>query len=265
MEQHSLNDDEYSKQTIFAVVSSFVTLVGYYIPGCFFVLADKYRFLDAYAIRSGKHRVPPQKLTLAAIKEATLDTFIVKPLLFYFLFPLFETTLSFGEFPSVSVGFTQWIIMEVSFSITFYIAHRLLHNSPFLYKHIHKVHHTFHESIGFAGQYSHPVENVMGGLHLLIAVLIVRPHVTVFWINLFTRYVEIVDAHSGYEVPWRVVYPWASCYPWACGASVHDFHHSHNRGAYGGGILSVDKLLGTDQDYRDFLLKKKTRIGQELR
>ena len=149
--------------------------------------------------------------------------------------------------------------MELSFSVTFYLAHGALHKSTFLYKHVHKLHHTFHESIGFAAQYSHVFENAIAGLHVFIALALVRPHVVVFFIYLFTRYVETTDAHSGYEVPWRFLYPWASCYPWSCGTSMHDYHHSHNLGTYGGGILSLDMILGTDKEFKEFQKKNKNK------
>jgi hypothetical protein len=45
-----------------------ISLVGYYAHGWFFVLADEYKFMEAYKIRSGKHRVPSQQLIWSAIK-----------------------------------------------------------------------------------------------------------------------------------------------------------------------------------------------------
>ena len=59
---------EVSHQVLFTVVCFAITLVGYYAHGWFFVLADEYRFLDAYEIRSGKHRVPSGDLKWSAIK-----------------------------------------------------------------------------------------------------------------------------------------------------------------------------------------------------
>lgn len=183
----------------------------------------------------------------------------MKPIIFYFLFPyLFEKNLSFdAELPTFTTGFLHWLSMELLFSVTFFLGHGMLHKYSFLYKHIHKVHHTFHETIGFAAQFSHVLENFLAALYVYIAMKIVQPHVTVFWVYLFTRYVETTDAHSGYEVPWRLVYPWASCYPWSCGASMHDYHHSHNLGTYGGGIVSIDWLFGTDKDFKEYIRKKR--------
>jgi hypothetical protein len=59
---------EFSHQSIFTFVCFIISLVGYYAHGWFFVLADEYKFMEAYKIRSGKHRVPSQQLIWSAIK-----------------------------------------------------------------------------------------------------------------------------------------------------------------------------------------------------
>ena len=38
--------------------------------------------------------------------------------------------------------------------------HGLCHYSPFLYKHIHKVHHEYKSTFSLAGEYAHPLEMI---------------------------------------------------------------------------------------------------------
>ena len=45
----------------------------------------------------------------------------------------------------------------------FYWSHRTLH-LKFLYKHIHKKHHTFNDTISIAYIYTHPVEYIFGNI-----------------------------------------------------------------------------------------------------
>lgn len=42
----------------------------------------------------------------------------------------------------------------------FYWTHRAMHESKWLYRHIHKVHHEFKGSLSIAAEYAHPVEQV---------------------------------------------------------------------------------------------------------
>ena len=39
----------------------------------------------------------------------------------------------------------------------FYFMHRLLH-TPFMYKHVHKIHHEFYDTVSIVSYYSHPFE-----------------------------------------------------------------------------------------------------------
>lgn len=45
----------------------------------------------------------------------------------------------------------------------FFWSHYILH-SPFLYKHIHKIHHEYESPFSLAAEYSHPIEYVFGNL-----------------------------------------------------------------------------------------------------
>jgi len=254
----------YSNRLLFTLGACGIEFVAYYLHCCFFLCADYIGFLDNYAIRSGKHRKPSDKQQWEGFKEASFDLFIKKPIILYMVFPYVTWALDFETAPELSTAFLHWVSMEILFSITFFLAHCTLHKVTFLYKYVHKVHHTFHESVGFAAQFAHPVEAGLAAFHILFAVVIVRPHFLTFLAFLFTRLVEIVDAHCGYEVPWNCLYPWSGFYPWGCGVRMHDYHHSHNRGCYGGGVLGIwDRICGTDKDFREFESRERTEVNRE--
>lgn len=251
------NDAGMSDQMIFVAISWAIVMANY-LHAWFFVMADWYGFLDKYAIRSGKKRLPTLDMQWQAIKEASIDAIVVKPLILYFTFPYISGPfVSFGDVPSGYQMLRDWFLMSAYFSTSLYFIHGAMHCSTFLYKHVHKRHHSFHSTVGFAAQYAHPGEGLASSLHVVGAIMWVQPHFLTYCLFLSSTLVEIVDSHCGYDVPWAFLFPWAGCYPWGSGALVHDYHHSHNLGAYGGGLLGVwDKLLGTDADFRAFQSKE---------
>lgn len=248
-----------SDADFYAVWSAIVLLITYYLHGWLFVLADWYGFLDAYAIRGGKHRLPSMKQQWDAVGAATLDCFVVKPLFVYVTYPLigkpfiqFDSTL-----PSLQKMFLDFFILQIVYSTSLYTFHRMMHDIPWLYKNVHKQHHSFHESVGFTALYAHWGEAAISTLHVIIGVVLVQPHFFVYLCFFGALLVEIVDAHCGYDVPWKALYMWSDVYPWGSGARIHDYHHSHNLGSYGGGLLGLwDRLLGTDYDFRMFENKR---------
>lgn len=246
---------------IFTITCSIIHFIAYFMHGWLFVLADWYGFLDRYCIRSGKHKLPSTSQQWLAIRDATIDSIIVKPALFYFLFPYVGHFISLKSAPSIYNIFIQWLLMKIIFSTSLFWVHGAMHYFPFIYKNFHKKHHTFHESVAFAAQYAHPVEGLMSASHIISGILLVRPHFISFSIFLFTQLIEIVDSHAGYDVPWSVLYPWSDRYPWGAGARAHDYHHSHNIGMYGGGLTGLwDSLFGTDAEFRAFEKQRHVKL-----
>lgn len=123
------------------------------------------------------------------------------------------------------------------------------------YKRFHKQHHAFKISIALNTEYAHPIEHLVSNvLTTFGGPLILGSHVLVFWSYLVFRLWETFDAHSGYTLP--VLSPF-SVVPWWTGPRMHDFHHSHNIGAYGTMTCFWDRVCGTDKGYRDYVKKQK--------
>jgi sterol desaturase/sphingolipid hydroxylase (fatty acid hydroxylase superfamily) len=247
-----------SERQLFCGTSLAIVFVFFYLHGWFYVLADWYGFLDRYAIRSGSHKVATIEKQWDAIKEASLDVFVVKPLVLYFVYPFVAGKyILFGaEIRSLPVCLLQWVCMKLIFSTSLYWLHRAMHHKS-VYQYVHKRHHTYHDTVGFASQYAHPVEGLLSAWHVISAIYLVRPHFVVYCAFLASTLVEIIDSHCGYDVPWAWLYPWSDRYFWGSGARAHDYHHSHNVGIYGGGLTRLwDKLLGTDVEFRRFEEKR---------
>lgn len=264
--KHALYNLGCSDREIFTMGSLVVVIFSFYLQGWFFVLADWYGFLSKYSIRSGTHQLATEKKQWDAIKEASIDVFIVKPMVFYFIYPyIADTIIQFGdELPSFSTVIFHWLCLKVVFSTSLYFIHRAMHHRS-VYQYVHKRHHTYYDTVGFAAQYAHPIEGITSSLHVIFGMLLVRPHFIVYCIFLATTMTEIIDSHCGYDVPWAWLYPWSDRYFWGSGARVHDYHHSHNLGTYGGGLIGIwDKLLGTDSDYLKFEEKRLLHAKKKL-
>jgi sterol desaturase/sphingolipid hydroxylase (fatty acid hydroxylase superfamily) len=216
------NEYDLSDQMLFTIIISLIHFITYYINSWFFTFADWYGFLDNYSIRS-KSSKPSLKQQYEAIYESTFDSFIMKPVLFYLISPyLMKYFLIFNEsIPTLQIIILEWIIMKFSYSTTFFIIHRILHTSYF-YKKIHKRHHSFNNTIAFAGiyffifshyniynyfppfiiigQYMHIIEMTVSSSHIFVALFLAKPHFISFCLFAATTFFEIVDAHSGYEV-----------------------------------------------------------------
>ena len=64
-------------------------------------------------------------------------------------------------------------------------------------------------------------------------------HVYVWTAFVALRIWETFDSHCGWELPWPVRWPLSD-------VRRHDYHHSANKGNYGGCTLFWDVVLGTD-------------------
>lgn len=256
-----------SNHVDFMLQSWIIIFFCYYLHSWFYLLADwnwyGFRWFQKYSIRSKNHSSTPDfSLQYNAIKEGTIDTFLLKPLLLYFLYPYLESFIIINQpIPSFYRCLLDYILMNFIFSTSLYFLHRLLHH-PSLYKYYHKKHHTFKATIGFASLYAHPVESLISSFHFIIAIILIRPHYYMYLLFLFSVTVEFVDSHCGYYVPWSFLYPWSDIYPWGAGVRIHDYHHSHNIGCYGGGVFGLwDRLLGTDKEFQLFEQKRLGKIA----
>jgi len=118
--------------------------------------------------------------------------------------------------------------------VLFYYIHRLLHEIPWVYEYIHKIHHRWTAPMAISALYSHPVEHAVANIFPIIASakLVDLNFSTLRIWHVVSLVNAMLSAHGGYRL-----------------GSMHDLHHSRHTCNYGTlGIL--DKLHGTYQDDR---------------
>ncbi len=143
-----------------------------------------------------------------------------------------------------------------------YFNHRLLHEIPFLYKNIHKIHHTYSAPFGLAAEYASPVEVMMLGFGTVFSPVIYCAvtgdlHVLTMYLWIVLRLFQAIDAHSGYDFPWSLHH----FLPFWAGASHHDVHHEKFIGNYASSFRWWDFIMGTQAGSEAFKQKRASKAA----
>ena len=85
-----------------------------------------------------------------------------------------------------------------------YFVHRALHEIPYLYKHLHSVHHRLYIPYAYGSQFNHPFEGaIVDGLSVELAALFAglsgRQAVVLFCLATYKG----IEDHCGYHFPWH--------------------------------------------------------------
>ena len=145
--------------------------------------------------------------------------------------------------PSLATFVVSMLVHIVCVEVWFYASHRFLHGTPWIYKHVHSLHHSYKAPSCLESVYVHPVEFVVQSF----AVFLVGPLVTgapliVLWVWMgLVTFLQVHD-HTGYWFPFlpRVL--------------MHDYHHQAFNCCYG--VLgSKDAIFQTDKGFATFVEK----------
>lgn len=123
----------------------------------------------------------------------------------------------------------------------YYWAHRWMHH-PKVFRHVHRLHHEFHNPTPFASYAFHPWEAIVEVAWVAPVAFLVPVHPAAFAVYVVILTVLNVISHLGYEF-----YP-ASVARWFITSTHHNLHHTRAKGHFMLYFNFWDRLLGTNQD-----------------
>lgn len=132
----------------------------------------------------------------------------------------------------------QWPVVFISQDYLTYWAHRIYH-WPLLYKHFHKLHHTYKQPTAFSVTAIHPVEFVSIQMIYILPMFTLPVHYVPFCSLLIYIYGHGLINHSGINFKhfwWQ---------PWQPDTIHHDNHHQYFHVNFGFNIEFWDHLHGT--------------------
>eukprot|EP00045_Choanoeca_perplexa_P003762 m.33273 g.33273 ORF g.33273 m.33273 type:complete len:268 (+) comp12216_c0_seq3:255-1058(+) len=242
-------------QLAFTALFGFVNMTNFALLNVFLTLCYRNNWFPAQRIRPVT-KMPSDQLVTKALWHVLLANVILVPVMLYFgTYPALQwrgCDLS-GALPSWYAVVRDILVAMMVEDTMFYWIHRTLHHKS-LYKHIHKQHHLFGNSIGIAAEYAHPVEAILGNvIPFWAGPLLMKSNLWTMLIWFVLRVWEATDSHSGYAFEWS---PWNLLQRVQGGAARHDYHHSHNIGSYGSFFKFWDWIMGTDQQFNEFMAKQ---------
>ena len=229
----------------------------------FFMLLYQWKIPYFEQFRASKNQWPWDEdlseyllLKKTALKHVFFNNCILTPtaLAIQYYFTSIPYQIAPEKFPTIQTFFLQIIFFILIEDTVSYWIHRLLHTS-FFYKRIHKVHHSFKNSIAIVTTFQHPLEFILIGMIPTSsgpAILGSSVHLFTLYMWISLKTIESIDGHCGYEFPWspfRIM-------PLSAGADYHGFHHSHNQGNFGAFFTIWDFLFGTNEPYLRYFSKK---------
>eukprot|EP00048_Salpingoeca_helianthica_P015345 m.226272 g.226272 ORF g.226272 m.226272 type:complete len:272 (-) comp16911_c0_seq1:156-971(-) len=216
----------------------------------FFLYIESQPAFDKYRIRP-KAPLDP-KLRNQAILNIATSHLVAVPYLAILVYPLFRWR---GMDLHAALPGPLTCIWQIIFSMMvedtlFYWIHRLLHH-PKLYKHLHKQHHKFINTVSYAAEYASPIEQTISNVFpTYCGPFLCKMNLHLFWVWTFLRLWETFEGHSGFVLPYS---PWQALLSVQGGAARHDFHHSHNAGSFGSLFKFWDWAMGTDAQFKAFV------------
>ena len=151
-------------------------------------------------------------------------------------------------------------IAIVGYDAWFYWQHRLLH-TPWLFRHVHSVHHRARNPTAFGAFAHHPVETFMGNAYFLLLLTLVPLHPLAVGAAGIYIFAAAIVSHMGYEF-----YPRGftrhGLLRWWNTSTHHNMHHRYGTSNFSILFNHWDRLAGTNhQRYHDVFDDIKVRVG----
>lgn len=232
------------------VVGCFASQVLGYFLGCLpYFLMDVLRPKKTLLFKIQAKKYPTRCEVVKSCKDMMMCfVTVVLPLLAFggFVLPRIGITRD-GPLPSWSTIVLQILFFFLVEDYFNYWIHRWLH-SPWLYKHVHSVHHTYDTPFAIVAAYAHPFEVVAQAIPTFLGPLAVSPHLYTLMLWQVFRNLEAIDIHSGYELPYSL----KQLIPMYAGAKHHDYHHYMHSGNFASVFTWCDQMYGTNLGYEMF-------------
>jgi hypothetical protein len=149
-----------SAPMFFCLMTSLSHTFCYAVFNLTFDYMDKHNILAKYKMERKPYQTPKPALRKKLFVEAIIGQLVTSPLTTYFLYPVFchFGMLDFtAPHPTMQSLFFTFATAHMFNDVGFYFAHRLAHSKP-IYAKIHKQHHEFAGTIGFAAEVSKRAE-----------------------------------------------------------------------------------------------------------
>jgi sterol desaturase/sphingolipid hydroxylase (fatty acid hydroxylase superfamily) len=249
----------WSEWTMFVVGCFLSQMLGYFLGVAPFALAD------ALQLRAGARvKIQPGKYASVADQARALRLLLAS--FVAVILPMLVVGGSaiglFGISRDRPLPSTPTLLTHLAFFLLVedylnYWLHRALH-SPWLYKHIHSVHHEFNAPFALAAAYAHPAETVILAIPTFAGPALIAPHMFTIFVWQLLRNYEAIDIHSGYELPFGL----KTLFPAYAGADHHDYHHYHHSGNFASVFIWCDRMYGTDVAYLRFRQRRDKAVAK---
>ena len=160
--------------------------------------------------------------------------------------------LSFGEHPYYLVGLA--LLMPFIHETHFYVIHRLIH-TPFLYKHVHSIHHNSVNPSPYSSLSMHPVE-ILLYLGMAFWHLVIPSNPILALYQLHRAGFGAIPGHIGFDKIEVVKNKGVDTH-----AYIHYLHHKYFEVNYGDGLVPFDKWFGT---FHDGTTESEERMNQRF-
>jgi sterol desaturase/sphingolipid hydroxylase (fatty acid hydroxylase superfamily) len=233
-----------SERFFFCFCATALHEILYYSINCMFLAFDHYGIFEQYKLDRTAAMEIKEGLLQSTIEKALSGHLISQPLVLWFAYPVAKycgMPAVTAPFPSVFELYIAFLGSKLVFDWAFYWAHRALHHKV-IYRFIHKQHHSWVGTTGFAAEYAHFLESLLSNqIPTFIVWFVGGFHMVAFMASLVIKLESTYEKHSGYcfHGSWLQKIGLTN----SGGAAFHDFHHTKNRGNFGS--LYIDYLFGT--------------------
>lgn len=240
--QQALNGPGLSEILFYAISFFFPGYFG--ITSLIYLLSGKRTTLKKFKIQKDS---ASQDHIVREIKYSFFSS-IIFTLSILLTFILFDKGYSkiYKDIESYSITYliSSFFIMLIIHDFYFYCTHRLLH-LPYVYKKVHKLHHSSYNPTPFSAFSFHPAEAVIQAAIIPIICVILPVHIyALLFFVVYNVLINIVG-HSGYEF-FSESYKSSWLGKYSNSPMHHNMHHKNVKGNYGLYFSIWDKIFRTE-------------------